>query len=825
MAMDLKDFILQFYKVYHVAQMDSARAARWRDLRGKVSEPVYQLDPATGDPVLDVAGNPIIKKFNHLDDKRSPAMKGWENPKTGDLWTMDDLPDPMAELSEQDWKKFYKTVRKAMRNIDVNRKDLLRADPENPLAIDRFFGDPAIKAFSQPDLSVVTTPLKELGELLDSPEVADFKNWLEASQPGTGYKIFTEKPTLSEFIKGLKDGEYDINKGIPSKIKDFLSNIVDWLNPSYGTSVIARFPRAQQKLKDLFGINGERISTLQIAMDDANDEIKPEQLAQFKNPGYYREILRALYAADKEGKQSPFNKQFGGAGGSEITDWMAESVTGGNDYDTALTPKLEDEKNLRETVSEKIGDWRDEHLKRLWDRSARHIYIEANAAPVVAAILKEKISPTDGILKMLEKKGAIVKRVKAKVPAAGKGVDFLFEALEYLKNSGDMDKVLEGAFRNGAKAQAVAIEIIKYAMAKGKVNEAKVALETLAVMRYDTLSSQHWDALKKNPFKPFEGASFMKSEPIKFVMNAATKGLNLGLAGAYWAGVIGRNLIQKGRAQIPQNKIRDLEFGRVEVALKKINEDTESFVTLEEAETELTEIQDQLSTFETTNATVLGLHNREEILQNQIERLQRIRDINLKHQRLADLNAWVATVNAAGALPPQLPTGADVDIETATVDDIYNEYGIDIVIQLIQQLRSQTAGTTPMPTFDLVRIDALITRTETELDTTRTDIEANIPTFTEHSRLIGSERAVRSEKERLSANKKRGEDGATEHKPYSAPKSPFQNMQMLMAFWNAVNGFTELSVNSYNPLENIKTVRKKSNLKNDFDNYFDREYD
>lgn len=818
---DFKDFILKFYTVYNVAQMDAPRAERWRDLRGKRSEPVYELD-TNGRPILDTVGNPVIKKYNHLDDKRSPAMKGWENPKTGDLWTMADLPDPDTELSDNDWVKFYQIVRTAMRNIDANRKDLLRnADPKI-LAIDRFFGKSDTKAFSQPDLSVIQDSLKDVAILLKNPSMADFANWLEATQPGGG-KFFSEKPTLSEFISAIETGNYDINLGIPSKIKDFLTNLMDWLNPSYGNSVLDRFPDAKRELQRLFGTHGEKISGLQIAMNAANDIIDPGQLAQFKQPGYYKEILKALYASDKPGKKSPFNTQFADAGGKEITGWMAESVTDNNDYDSALIPKLEDEKNLREVWGDKIGDWRDEHLKRLWDRSARHVYIEPNASPVVAAILKEKISPTDGIPKILEKKDAIVKRVKAKQPSAAKGVDFLFEALEYIKNSGDMDKALEGAFRNGAKAQAVALEVMKYAMAKGKVGEAKVALETLAVMRYDTLSSAHWAELKKNPFKPFEGVSFMKQEPIKFIMDAATKALNVGLAGAYWTGVVGRNMIQYGRAEIPKSKIRSLEFGRVEVAMRKINNDTLNFMTLEQAEEQLQTAQDDLSAFENTNASILRLQHREEILLKQKERLQSQRDINIKHQRLTEFNNWLNELN--GNLPTQIPTGADVDIENAPVQNIYNEYGIEGIRQIISSLYSAIQGTTTTPGFNLARMDGMIAQNDTNLMQTRQDIAQNGGIFKDHEKSIGTERAIRSEVERLRDARKRGEDGATEHKPNVAAKSPLENMQMLMTFWNAANGFTKLSVNSrFNIFTNIKTIRKTSNLNNDFETYFANNY-
>lgn len=55
-----------------------------------------------------------------------------------------------------------------------------------------------------------------------------------------------------------------------------------------------------------------------------------------------------------------------------------------------------------------------------------------------------------------------------------------------------------------------------------------------------------------------------------------------------------------------------------------------------------------------------------------------------------------------------------------------------------------------------------------------------------------------------------------------APKSDIENMQMLMAFWNAANGYNRaIDVNSYNIFRNIKDVRKSANLNKTFNEMFD----
>lgn len=296
--------------------------------------------------------------------------------------------------------------------------------------------------------------------------------------------------------------------------------------------------------------------------------------------------------------------------------------------------------------------------------------------------------------KSWKKKDAIIKRVEAKSPISKKSFEFLFEALEYIKSSGEMDKALQGALKNGCQAEELAFEIIKYAISKRKVSDAKGALEVLAVMHYDTLSSAHWEK-----FKGAQGAilgdkdfSFNKNnEAMSVITNAIDKTFYTGINGLFWLGVMTRNLIQHGRGKMSPDNL-----GRMSSVPDKINADGDEIKNLESARAEHLDIRARLNTAQ-------------------------------------------------------------------------DGFGY-----------------------------ALLLRRERD--------------------------ALNPEIARLNAAVERGAAKATDSKPYNAPNSDFVNMQMLMSFWNAVNGFTcGINVNSYNVFRNIKTVRKGANLSNIFNQNFSQQ--
>ncbi len=805
MAVKFKDFILNWYKAYHLYNMDDPRKQRWRDLRGKEFE-------------INSKGEYVF-----LDDKRTAAQKGWANPKTGELAT--ELPEP--DLSDEDWEYFYRLCRTAIRRINDMRADLLRNDPDkNPLPIDKWFGSKNLKAFSAQEVKPATKDkLKQFAELVvKSPRL---KNKLMDS--------FSSEYSLDTFLADLIDMDYSRNSQhtIP-KIQTIIRILPGIVRPEYDFKIgdyknslddetIAGISRIFLKSEydpdsglDMDNLEYE-FDEMSAELDPANESINEMQLRQFKDPSVYKEILKALYAPDKSEKKSPFNTQFANAGGSEITGYMSEIVTG-NNYESGaneLVPKFEKELNITEQISEKIDDFKSEHLKRLTDRSARHIYIEPNAKGIVDAIVKEKIAPTDGLEKILEKKDAVTKRVQAKMPGAKKACDFLFDALSYIKSSGDMDKALAGALRNGSKAEAIAFEIIKYAIAKRKVNEAKAALEVLAVMRYDAFSSAHWNELNKTEFNLFgdKKLSWNKNDTMAMVNGAVDKTIKFGINGAFWIGVLARNWIQFGRAKMSTDDV-----SRMETAMAKIQADSDEFKNLDRAKLEHEEVHGRLNDAKKEFGYAMILRDERNALETEIAALESELPAAKKD---ADAARYPKLIDAIDAKKTAM---AEIDAQLSPHAGEFAKFDKLVADMADVEEQIKSAKGELSTAADDAAIAAAHKKLKT-LDLKRGALRVKQEIYNHQKQdyldLEKEDRVSTELLQRLQSAADRGMAKETESKPYNAPKSDVENMQMLMAFWNAANGFVDgLDVNSYNVFRNIKTVRKEANLQKLFNQMF-----
>lgn len=530
--------------------------------------------------IFPVKDTPKVGEKIYFNDFRSGAQKTWFDGQ-GNLKTA--LPDiSKLELSEQ--RRFYTILRMAFRGINANPPKF--ADPDVPQPISKFFGDRNIFAFSEPELdSGVIKSINNLHSLLSGKDNELLQQILLRDQ--SSYRpIFDKDYKISDLFNDISNKKYKAD----SKTKEKLSQLFQTINtiayPDYFKSKLSS--KMLTGIKDeLGGISG--LANAVYKLDDKNEDINERQFKQFQDPLVYGEILKALYDPKAADRKSGFFKQIAENNGGEVTNPMATVIENVN-YDKVV-PKYTEQRNLREGINNWWDDWQDDHIKKFWDRALRHNYLESNTSGVVKAIAKCEINPQDGLEKILKKKADIKKVIDTKYSSSSKGFDFLCECLEDIQKSGNMDKAFAGALKNGKKASAIAKEIIKRAIAQGRVGDGKVALETLAVMRYDIFSSEHGKevskAIKGADF--FKDASFMKNDAVKFVLNAAQKSFNLGVSGVFWTGVAIRNFIQHQRGKIPDSKIKELQD-----SMAKIAENSKKFKTPEEAEEAWVKAQDKI---------------------------------------------------------------------------------------------------------------------------------------------------------------------------------------------------------------------------------------
>lgn len=629
MAYELNDFLIDWFKGFHLSQMPEPVRKRLEDMRSgddikgqdyvvitsanqskyreyitkSIGDTVYlyatkdnlkQIRSMTRDEnitvgeginfvlksqlavdkyhnIFPVKDSPKVGEKIYLNDFRTGGQKLWFDAQ-GDIKTA--LPD-ISKLDIDEQRKFYRILRNSLRVINANPPKF--ADPDIPQPVLKFFGDKNFMPFSDAKINNDTKEgLRKFA--LHVQKDAALKEKLKGPKY---YQRFTDDYTIDQFLNDLISMDYDTD----SKIKEKAVTILGVLNESvenastYGGNVPALIKNAI----DILG-KGEKIAKYIGELDAADEKIDEDQFRQFQDSRVYGEILKALYDPKVENRQSGFFKQVAEASGREITNPMTTVIENVN-YDK-ITPKYKDERTFWQEKKKNWDDWQDDHTNKFWDKALRHYYLEPNAKGVVSAIKKLEIPLKDGLKGIVSKKEDIKKILNAKFNSSVKGFEFFCECIEDMEKSDDMKNALAGALRNGKQCAAVAREIIKRAVAKGRVADAKVALETLAVMRYNIFSAGKGKEISKaiTGANFLEGVSFMNNKAIAFVMNAAQKGFNLGVAGVFWTGVGLRNSIQHLRGQLS-----DKDVEAIEKSMAKIAENSKKFKTPEEAQ-ELWEI-------------------------------------------------------------------------------------------------------------------------------------------------------------------------------------------------------------------------------------------
>lgn len=860
---DIHSYLKAWFKVYHLHMMSEPVRARWEKLQGKeydevtfetqqlyrdfiasigdtksikvTAENLKTVHEISGDPniTVDSTYNFVISDTNaqkvyfekidkstkigeriYYEDLRAGAHRGWGTKKQilnpdGSVFLdggkLEDRPLPdISELNEIEQKRFYRIVRSTLRSIKDHPAEF--TDPDNPPKVANFLGKG--KAFSELTLSKdAIDSITKLADLLDG-EKNPIKQGLLEEDKDSYRPIFDQDYPLASLIKDIRSGDYKTDQKIKNKISSVLQTLRKMAHPRSEVYGSVLEPESIKKIDKAFG-DKQGLSDLIDKLDPENEDIDSVQFAQFKDPRVYTELLKSLYDSTKPDRKSGFYKEFESNGGGEITKPLSLVVESFN-YDKIIG-KYEDQKTWGQKIKGDWGDWKNDHITKLWQRNLRHNYVETGAKGVVDAICKLEISPADGLKKILEKKADIKKVIALKSPASEKGFDFLIETLEEINNSGDMKNAFAGALKNGKQCEAIAKEIIKRAAHLGKFGEARIALETLAVMRYDIFSSARGKDVSKaiNGAKFFDGASFMKNESIAFVVNAAQKTFNLGMNGAFWAGVMGRNIIQNARG-----KISDKDTELLQKSVDKISENSKSFKNLETATIEKDLAEKRLKDFDSKNIKKVA---RRDLLKKEIDRqeteLEKLRSELSANEELKKINAYVIEIDEF--LDKKIE---NISIENRTYlnewqeQNAYKLQGVKNLKELLLLYRKElvsVAKKTLSPKAEKLKEKNLagkednIEKDKIEYDNLQTELKKRDQLEAELNiaqDIYGFQKKKKGE--RLEKN--------TEHAPANDPTNELENVQTLSLFWNACNGYDfGLNLNDYNFIKKHENKSQK----------------
>jgi hypothetical protein len=226
----------------------------------------------------------------------------------------------------------------------------------------------------------------------------------------------------------------------------------------------------------------------------------------------------------------------------KVSNWIFKGINKSNykTGDNALAPKYDDRKQFWDDAKAKVKDWYVDTLGKLEQKHTRHIYT-TNARYIVAGLIKKGVKPTDGTGKILDTLDAINGDLPNPVQ---KQVKWIKDTLKKMKGT----NFFKDALRDGDQMRQLVQEIIKAAAHDGKKEEAKVALEMLAVMRYTLTTSSVRDQLKKTEFKLFSDSNLSFNKGNKFMQsmtNALDKTLKFGMMATFEIGNFAKNSIKQ----------------------------------------------------------------------------------------------------------------------------------------------------------------------------------------------------------------------------------------------------------------------------------------
>lgn len=501
MAVKFPEFLLAYYEWLRLSSMPESAVARFRDIEKKEN---LTKDMKAWEKYMETLGAPgggpggIGKPTNQPDPAGFPSK---------------DDSDVTVDIDDAAWENLYRTFQSILSEMDGNRGKL--KDNKDAIAyINTVFGPG--KVFSmQPIDPAVQTEITNFVAFLRTPQGASIGTTLAAR---VGIEDF------NEFVTKLDSGAYRTD----STVRKNLIRIVSTLDYEIDYGGLA-------------GLAPGDLKAIISGLDDRNTVVQAHKLDLFKV--LYPGILKPLYTKSKIRDAVAATER-----GAKVLDPLNKAIENIS-YDNKesknfLAPKLVDKKTPWQEFSGAVQDTLDDTILKLKNRAKYHKYMmHATAKPMTVAIYDIGFKPVEGLAKVLEKSNDIKGKL-ASMPEASAHFDFFIEALNFVK-SGGIKSAFDKALRNGWQLSTVAAAIAEYGIEKGKINETKSALETLAQLRFGYTTSVMRVDLEKINFLGLQNLSIAKDGMLKDIFKGADWAINKSIMGAYNLGNIGNNFLRR----------------------------------------------------------------------------------------------------------------------------------------------------------------------------------------------------------------------------------------------------------------------------------------
>lgn len=463
------------------------------------------------------------------------------NPKKYTL-TPIQLDSIISGLNDEELEKLYKKFLDAFSNMHVNIDKIDIGDKETHGFVNSNFGPGRIFENATATLEA-EKDIKQIQQLLNGPNGQSIEIAISQSNWVTDF----DRQSL---LKGITTKRYNSDPAFAQKLKRVAEAVAYLSSYTFDNKSQSLFEGKQYKF----------------TVDNwFNTKPSPDKLNAFRAD--LPSLMRTLHASKKT--RTAF-AQIGN--GTEITSKFddADKIMGfdnrdSNDY---VPPKMEDELTPMQRLSEWAGDTYDAVLGKYLKFKGDRMFMSPQAKLIVQAMHKAKIKPTDGTSALIDKANDIKSALQYKTGSSVKHFDWFVKTMTTIKSA--MPKAFAGALHHGTQLRAVVTEIIKMAVPKNNIDEAKTAMEVLSVMKYGMATSKAMETFRKESKNMSifsdKGLSWNKNEGIQFVTNAFDKSLRFAFLGIGYGLTIAGNAFRlnnskfKGRpdriakAQATRNK-------------------------------------------------------------------------------------------------------------------------------------------------------------------------------------------------------------------------------------------------------------------------------
>lgn len=460
--------------------------------------------------------------YSKNDDFRG-NMGDWKKTLINVDGSRKDLPDPEQDpnkLEDPEWEKLFRAFQAAFRSMDAARNSFKDNKKANDFLGEYFGYDPktnASKLFTLAKANdVAKLKIEELKKLLETHKRTmsiKLKEW----------GLLDNDFSFNDLVDGLKDEKYNTDGKFQTKLKEVAKYI------SYHSNNDANLTKEIQS-QDFDNIeNGF----------DSSGSVEPGRLDYFKRN--YNSMLHNLYTDSKV--REVFVAHDNGKISKPLVEALEKTNYGNKESKDYIPPKRTDEMTLVQQISNLWGETYEDYLEKYTTLRGDRLFFSSNAKFIVKAIDSSKIKPTDGLDKILTEAENIKKNLLYKSPKASEAFEYFVTIITELKAT--MPKAFAGALHNSRMLRAIIEEIVINAVKNGKVEQAKVAMEVLSVIKYGYTTSKIMDTIGKEKMTIFSdpSLSWNKNDGIKFVTAAVDKSFKTAFMGVGYGITIVGNAI------------------------------------------------------------------------------------------------------------------------------------------------------------------------------------------------------------------------------------------------------------------------------------------